>query len=258
MLPANWPKLLTFSLWIAAHVPLVGLVIVLCKRRLYKEFPCFFVYAFYEIASFILLMVMGWAHSVTGEQYAYAYYATLMLSVILRFGVIGEIAKDLFRESPLLKLTARRVLFGVQGLLLVIGILLAVYAPGDNSIRWIAGVSVINRGAAMIQSGLLFSLLLFSRFLGVSWHRHAFGIALGLGILTSVDVAIYALRAQLASNSLVPYLDLLRTGTYVVCILTWIGYLLLPELEPGPLTVVSSEEVETWSTELQHMLRPRQ
>ncbi|MGD0792904.1 MAG: hypothetical protein ABR920_14150 [Terriglobales bacterium] len=254
MLPLTWHRLLTLFLWISPHAILGVLVVILCKRRLYREFPCFFAYVLYEIAEFILMFALLSAPSVTEEQYAYAYYATLMLSVALRFGVIDEVSKDLFRDSQFLKVSAKRVLQCVTGLLLVMGVLLAVYAPGDNSARWIAGVSVVNRGAAMVQSGLLLSLLLFSRFLGLSWRRPAFGITLGLGALTSVDLAIYALRAEFSSDVWVPYLNLLITGTYLVCVSIWIGYLLAPELEPGPLTVVPHDEVETWNTELQRLL----
>jgi len=250
----NWHKVLSLFLWITPHVLLGVLAVVLCKRRLYREFPVFFAYVFYEIAEFILLFAL---YSVpgAGKQYAYAYCATLLLSIALRFGVIDEVSKDLFRESQFLKVSARRSLRCVTGLLLVMCVLLAVYAPGKNSTKWIAGVSVVNRGAAMVQCGLLLSLLLFSRFLGLSWRRPAFGIALGLGVLTSVDLAMFALRTAFASWVAVEFFNLLITGAYLVCVSIWIGYLLAPELEPASLTVVPHDEVETWNRELQHLLR---
>jgi hypothetical protein len=250
----NWHKVLSLFLWITPHVLLGVLAVVLCKRRLYREFPVFFAYVFYEIAEFILLFAL-YSIPGAGKQYAYAYCATLLLSVALRFGVIDEVSKDLFRESQFLKVSARRSLRCVTGLLLVMGVLLAVYAPGENSAKWIAGVSVVNRGAAMVQCGLLLSLLLFSRFLGLSWRRPAFGIALGLGVLTSVDLAMFALRTAFASWVAVEFFNLLITGAYLVCVSIWIGYLLAPELEPASLTVVSRDEVETWNRELQHFLK---
>ena len=249
----NWPRLLA---WISPHVLLGVLVVILCKRRLYRQFPCFFAYVLYEIAQFLLLFSLGSAPRVTEEQYRYAYSATLLLSIALRFGVIEEASRDFFRESQFLKVAARRSLQCVTGLLLVMGVLLAVYAPGNNSVRWYAGVFVVNRGAAMVQSGLLLALLLFSRFLGLSWRRPAFGIALGLGALTSADLAMFALRAAFTSGAAVEVLDLLITGAYLVCVSIWIGYLLAPELEPVTLTVVPDNEVETWNRELQQLLRP--
>jgi hypothetical protein len=255
MLALNWHKLLLLSLWISPHALLGIVAAIIWKRRLYHEFPCFFAYALYEIAKFVLMFALYSVPSVTGEQYACAYSATLLLSIALRFGVIEEVSRDLFRESQFLKAAAARSLLWVKGLLLVVGVLLAVYAPGDNSVRLTAGLSVVNRGVAMVQCGLLLSLLLFSRFLGLSWRRHAFGIALGLGILASVDLAVYAVHAEFTSERWTEFLNFLTTGTYLVCVSIWIAYLLAPELKPVSLTVIPNDEVETWNSELQQLLK---
>jgi len=255
VLPLSWHRSLSLLLWIAPHALLSVLAFVLCKHRLYRKHPVFFAYLVYEIAVFILLFGLYSVLGVTSKPYGYAYCATLMVSIALRFGVINEVAKDLFRESQFLQVSAPRSLQCVAVVLLAIGVLLAVYAPGDNSARWYAGIFVVNRGAAMIQSGLLLSLLLFSRFLGLSWRRPAFGIALGLGVLTSVDLAVHAIRAEFSSDVWVQYSDLLTTGTYLVCVSIWIGYLLAPELKPASVTVIPHDEVETWNKELQHFLK---
>jgi len=257
MLALNWHKVLSLFLLISPHVLLGVLAVILYKRRLYREFPVFFAYVLYEIAKFIPLFALYSVLGVTSKPYAYAYCATLLVSIALRFGVIDEVSKDLFRESQFLKVSARRSLQCLAGLLLAMGVVLAVYAPGSNSGRWYAGVFVVNRGAAMVQCGLLLALLLFSRFLGLSWRRPAFGVALGLGVLTSVDLAYSALRAEFTSRVGAEFLNLLVTGTYLVCVLTWIGYLLAPELKPASLTVVprDNDEVETWNRELQQLLK---
>jgi hypothetical protein len=257
MLPMNWHKVLSLFLLISPHVLLGVLAVILYRRRLYREFPCFFAYVLYEIAKFIPLFALYSVLGVTSKPYAYAYCATLLVSIALRFGVIDEVSKDLFRESQFLKVSARRSLQCLTGLLLAMGVVLAVYAPGSNSGRWYAGVFVVNRGAAMVQCGLLLALLLFSRFLGLSWRRPAFGVALGLGVLTSVDLAYSALRAEFTGRVGAEFLNLLVTGTYLVCVSTWIGYLLAPELKPASLTVVphDNDEVETWNRELQQLLK---
>jgi len=257
----TWHKALLLFLWISPHVLLGVVAVVLCKRRLYRKFPCFFAYVLYEIAQFIVLFASRAVLGASLEKYSYAFSATLLFSIALRFGMIDEVSKDLFRESQFLKVTARRSLLGVTGLLLVAAVLLAVYAPGDNSAKLYAGIFVVNRGAAMVQCGLLLSLLLFSRLLGLSWRRPAFGITLGLGILTSVDLAASALRAAFTSEAEVYSLDVLITGTYLVCVSIWIGYLLAPELDPASLTlvpqgaVIPHDEVETWNREFQQWLK---
>jgi hypothetical protein len=256
MLHLNWHKVLPLFLLISPHVLLGVLAAVLYKRRLYREFRCFFVYVVYEIAKFIPLFTLYFVLGVASKVYAYAYCATLMVSIALRFGVVDDVSRDLFRESSFLKGRALRSLRWVTGVLLVISILLAVYAPGDRKSGFVTGIFVINRGAAMVQCGLLLSLLLFSRFFGLSWRRPAFGIALGLAVLTSLDLAMFALRAELSNEAGKEILNLLITGTYLVCVLIWIGYLLAPEVEPvtSP-AVLPQDEVESWNTELQHLLK---
>jgi hypothetical protein len=252
----NWSSIFSLSLWILPHALLGVLTVFLYKRRLYREFPCFFVYVCYELAEFFFLFALRSAPSVTDEQYRYAYYATLALSVVLRFGVIEEVSRDLFREVSTLKVTGRRSLRVVQGLLLATGVLLAIYSPGNSTVRLIAGVSVLNRGLAMVQSGLLLFLLFFCGFLGLSWRRPVFGIALGLGLIASADLAIFAIRTEFNSSLWVPYLDHVRTGTYLICVSVWIGYVLAPEPKPAPYKVISDEELKTWNKEFQHLLRP--
>jgi hypothetical protein len=253
MLSTNWHALVALFLWISPHVLLGVLAVVLYKRGLYRDFPCFFAYVLYEIAEFVLMFTLYFR--ATASQYALAYYSTLTLSLILRFGVIDEVSKDLFRQSMFLKASARRSLQCVTGLLLVLGVLLAVYAPAENGVKWIAGMSSINRGVALVQCGLLLSLLIFSRFLGLSWHRPTFGIALGLGVLTSVDLAVRAVFSEFVRGVGSAYMDVLITGTYLVCVFVWIGYSLVPEIKPESVAVLPRVEVETWNTELQHLLR---
>jgi hypothetical protein len=252
----DWHKALLLFLWITPHLLLVVVAAVVCKRRLYREFPYFFAYVLCRIAVFILLFTLYAVYGVTGRQYAYAFSTTLLLIIALGFGVIDEVSKDLFSKSPFLKVAARRLLRCVTGLLLVMGVVLAVYAPGNNGVQWHAGISVINRGAAMVQCGLVLALLLLSRFLGLTWRRITFGITLGLGILASVDVAASALRAEFTSNTARELLNLLTTSTYLVCVSIWTGHLLAPELEPAASPTISPpDEVETWNTELHNLLR---
>jgi hypothetical protein len=256
MLAIDWHKMLSLFLWITPPVLLSVLAVVLCRRRLYREFPVFFAYVLYEIAGFVLLFALSSILGVTSKQYAYVFSAALLLGIALRFGVIDEVSKDLFRGSRFLRVSARRLLQCVAGLLLGVGVLLAIYAPGNNSVRWHAGVSVVNRGAVMVQCGLLLSLLLFSRFLGLSWRRPAFGIALGLGILTSVDLATSAIRVEFTSAVTRDFLNLLITAASLVCASIWIGYLWAPGREPAAsLMVIPHDEVDTWNTELQHLLK---
>jgi len=62
------------------------------------------------------------------EQYKYAYCATLLFSIVLRFGVIDEISKNLF-ANPFSEDGSERALQCVTVSLLVVGALLLSMHP---------------------------------------------------------------------------------------------------------------------------------
>jgi len=256
MLGPYWHKVLILFLWVTPHVLLAVAAAIIWKRRLDRQYPCFFAYVLFRIATFILLFTLYCIESVQGPHYKYAFAVTLLCIIALSFGVIDEVSGHLFRESHFLTVSARRLLQCIACLLLAVGAVLAVYAPGNNTVWWQAGITAINRGAAMVQCGLLLSLSLLSRFLGLSWRRPAFGITLGLGILASVDLAASALRTEFTSDAVRDFLNLLTMGTYLVCVLIWVRYLVATETEPAPPPppVLPHNEVEIWNKALQQFL----
>jgi len=243
-------------LWISPHLLLAIVAFLIYKRRVYREFPFFLLYALYEIGAFVLLYALNSISSVTAKQYTYAFMATLAISIALRFGVIKEVSEDLFREHSALRATARQSLRWSKVLLALIGIACAAFAPGEDGLGLMGGLAVINRGVAIIQSGLLVFLLVFARWFGLSWRGYAFGIAIGLGVLSSADLATSAIRAQIAGEQWSGVLNLLTTGSYLICALIWLGYILAPERKHSVTANVSVDEVDEWNRELQRWLRP--
>jgi len=172
----------------------------------------------------------------------------------LRFGVISEVSDDLFRERQFLKEAARGTLRWTKALLALTGIACAIFAPGEDGVRLISRLAVLNRGVGIAQCGLLLFLMCFSRLLGLSWRGFAFGIALGIGVLSSVDIATYAIRAQMLDEGWSRTLNLLTTGSYLICCLIWLGYILAPERKSSVVANVSGNEVDSWNRELQRWL----
>jgi hypothetical protein len=250
----DWHRLLSFCLWISPHVLLAVVAILICRRRLYREFPVFLVYTLYELVEFIVLFALVSFPSITGQQYKYVFVATLVLSIALRFGLIEEVVENLFRDHQFLKTLPKRQLRWLKIALAAAALLFAAYAPASGD-RLLGGLFMASRGVAMIQSGLLLFLLCFSRFLGLSRRNYAFGIAVGLGILATADLAIFALRAELA-ESWTPLLNTVTAGSYLACVLVWMGYLLAPERQPALLSSVSAKDLKDWNSELQQLLRP--
>jgi hypothetical protein len=249
----RWYNFVLFYLWIAPHLLLAVMGVLLLKRRLYTSFPMFFLYTWYELAEFILLFAIRVIGNNQRTLYSHVFIVTLGISTALRFGVIQEIFNNVFREHGQVDALARVSLRWTTGFLLAAAVLCAIVSgpiPGGL----IAGVAWIARGVAIVQCGLVLFLFLFSSLFGLSLRSYVFGIALGFGILSSVELANAAIGTGQVTESMARALNLLSTGGYHVVVLLWLGYLVAPErklLQPSDVPV---DELDRWNRELERFL----
>jgi hypothetical protein len=247
----HWYKFLFMYLWIAPHVLLAVVAVLVWRRRLHTIFPVFAVYVWYEIAEFVLLFTIAETSLRQGAWYVRVYLVTLAISTALRFGVLQEIFNHEFREHGQLDVLARVSLRWATGFLLAVAVVGAILAPGQTSGSLIAGAAWIGRGVGIVQCGLVIFLILFSGLIGLSLHSYFFGIALGFGVLSSVELANWAMHMGELSESTARALNLLPTGGYHVAVLLWFGYLFAPArniLQPGDVPLAA---IDQWSTELE-------
>jgi hypothetical protein len=247
---AAWHKYLLDYLWIAPHALLAAVAVVVFARRLHRDFPIFFLYTLYETIEFVLLYAVASLNPPHKILYRYLFVTTLAGSTALRFGIIQEIFNHEFSKYPRLESLATVSMRWLTGLLVVAGIILAVYSPGTVSDNLMAGIALLSRSVAIIQAGVLLFLLLFSRTFGLSWRSYTFGIALGFAVFASTELAVWAVRLTDLTEHAKDLLDLLPTGSYHVSVLVWLGYLLKAEtpVETEPHRV---PELDQWSGELE-------
>ncbi len=247
-------RFLLYYLWIAPHVVLAVVAVLLLIRRLYTRFPVFFLYTWYEVVEFVLLFAITVIGHNQGALYARVFLITFVISTALRFGVLQEIFNNVFREHGQVDALARVSLRWTTGLLLAGAVLCAIFASGQTADNLTAGLAWVGRGVAIIQCGLVLFLLLFSRLFGLSLQSYVFGIALGFGILSSVDLANWAMHTRELTESMASALDLLPTGGYHVVVLLWLGYLVAPERKLLQLRDVPVDELDRWNRELERFL----
>jgi len=249
-------SLLWHYLWLAPLALQVVIVTTMIRRKLCQEFPMFLVYTIFQVVLNATLFVLDHAPSVTAYQYRYAEWVDEVGSIVLRFAVIQEVFSVVFRSYPALKELGTLVFRWTIAVLVLVAVAVAAYGAGGYGPGLLSGLALLDRAVAIVQCGLLLFLFLFSSYFGLSWRHYVFGIALGLGVFSSMQLATAAVQAEM--GLLVPgseVLDFIVMGTYHCSVLIWLFYLLVPERARGTARRVPSHNLEEWNNALQRLLQ---
>jgi len=237
-------------MWVAHGVMELVLAGIMLKRKLHRQFPVFFIYILSQIVPFAILFPLYRSGPAHYDAYFYTYWVSAAISLAIGFKVIHEILLSVLRPYHALKDLAT-ILFEWAALvmLLVALVVAASSTPAMNSPLTQAVVTA-QRCVRVVQCGLILFLLVFSKYLGISWRQHSLGIALGFGGYASVELTTVALCAsgQIHPNTM----HTLETSAYLLAILTWIGYAMLkaPEREDSG-RLLTSQRWEQGLTDLQ-------
>jgi hypothetical protein len=247
--------LLYYYLWIAPHALQVALAVVMLRRKLVREFPAFFLYTLFEVLQFSVLIALSRIDAVSAEQYSALWMAGETISIVLRFAVVREIFSNVFRSYPTLNTFGTLLFRWATAVLVLVAVALVAYTSGNEMDRFTLTITVMGRAVSIVQCGLLVLLLLLSRFLSFTWRSYAFGIALGLGLFASLQLAITAIRAEVGITVATDLFALLSMASYHCCVLFWLVTLLLPEKATSRVMGVPTHNLEHWNDALERLLR---
>ena len=241
-------------LWIAPHVFQAVIATLMIRRGLSHQFPIFLSYLAFELAQNAVLVISYLLPKDSVEAYTHVYVAGMIGSITLRFGILYEIFRQVFRAYPGVEELGKTILRWGGAILLLVGVGVAASAPANNGSPIMAGLRIANLAVSVVQSGLLVLLFLFSSSLGLSLRSFVFGIAAGMGLFSTMDLATTAVRAVLPETIVAHTVDIVTMATYHVCVLVWLFYLLLPAPEIGLFKALSETNLDRWNAELERLL----
>ena len=211
-------------------------------RQLYRDYPFFFAYTIEQLLRFLVLFYCY--HWSSGGTYRHAYFGLNAVEAVLQLGVISELFFHVFRPYAGITRLASALLRWAAVVLLLIAVLLAGFTTGSDSDLVLAAFFAMERSLQVVQGGLLFLLFVLVSALGLRWRQPSFGIALGFGIFTSVNLATYSLRVQLGMTSH-DVLSLISSAGYNCAVLAWLVSLYARE----PLLRKFNHHIPTWDLE---------
>ncbi|MDP9159577.1 MAG: hypothetical protein M3O09_05035 [Acidobacteriota bacterium] len=212
---------LQLVLWVSQ--PLLQLLVMgtMIQRKLHGKFPVFFAYIISQIAAFAITFPL---HKWGGYQlYFYGYWICETISLVICFMVIHEIFVDVFRVYHTLR-DLGSVLFKWAALVMLLVAAVVMAASPVSKDPLLPSIMTLQRCIQVIQCGLILFLLVFCRYLGVSWRQHSFGISLGFGGAAGLELMMVALFASGQVK-----LSAMNTANMFACnvsIVVWLGYML--------------------------------
>jgi hypothetical protein len=218
------------TLWLAAQVLQLGVLVCMYRRRIQNYYPAFFYYIVLEVVSdpFLTLAQGRWPYT-----YYFGYWATVCLTATLSFFVLQEVFRDAFRPFEALRdLGAILFRWAALVLLLVAGMsaIAAFNAPSDvKHIDDITGtILLVDRNIRIMLCGLVFFLLMFSEYLGISRRHLLFGVAVGFGFFSAMHMLV---TTAVAHHTVLTRTALasINSGAYLVACVIWLYYVANPK-----------------------------
>lgn len=238
------------GLWIAHPVLQLGVAGIFYWRKLHRQFPIFFFYLLFQVLNFCIVFPAYRYGSY--PQYFYSYWGLQAVSLGLGFKIIHEIFLDVFRPYHALK-DLGSVLFKWAALvMMLVAIVVAAASPTTQQGPIVQAVVTVQRCVRVSQCGLILFLLVFSKYLGVSWRQHSFGISLGFGSFAGAELLMIALNASgNASEVTVAEVNMIA---YNAAVLLWLGYAYIKSsARENPANLLMSQR---WNQSLGDMHSP--
>jgi hypothetical protein len=202
---------------------MTAIAVSMYRRGLHREFPYFFNYVVFQILSFAVEFPLR--HS---PLHFWVSWTTTGLSAAVSFAVLLEIFRDAFRPYEALRDLSVILFRWCALVVLLVAGMWAVASWRVNEIDNITnGILLVGRCVRMMQCGLVFFMLLFSEYLGISRRNVVFGIAIGFGFYAAVNMLV---MTALTHHTVVskPTLNAINSSAYVAAMLVWLAYTALP------------------------------
>jgi hypothetical protein len=245
-------NVLVYAFWVVLPVLHGSIGYRMWTGRLYREYPLFFAYVINQLIRFGILFYcyqLG-----IRDVYRLAYSSCEVVDLGLKFAVICELFSHVFRPYEGIRELGTILLRWASVILLLIASIVAAITSGSDSDRFLSGFFALERSVEIVQGGLLFLLFVLSSGLALPWERTTLGIALGFGVLTSIDLAAFSLRAQLGEASQ-DILSLIASAGYDCAVGIWLITLYVRKPARQLDHQLPHWDVESWNRALLELLR---
>jgi hypothetical protein len=247
------PVYISYVIWVAGGLGNAIALWLMFRRRLLRAFPFFFSYLTFHIIEGALSVFFYRHFGRYSWAYLYEWWAAQAIGIGVRFGIIWEIFSHVFRPYEGLRHAGTVGFRWAAVLLLAAAIIAAIAGPSHEPDFALKGAVVLERSLDVVQCGLLVLLLLFASYFALTWRNYVFGIALGFGVIATLELLAAALATQFRHFSDM-ILNSLPRIAYAGATIIWVVYLAQREPSRLELKALPQHDLEKWNQELLELL----
>lgn len=241
-------------LFVAPHVLLIPVAIVMFRKGLHRQFPVFFSYLAYELVQFCvfypivtrLLILPMWLYLDLDWLFRAG-------DIVFHLGILQELFESPVKHNDSLRQTSARILKWVTGALVVMAsafIGFQYYTQSHRLPRSYAEIEALNIATCF----LLVFVFLWHRFLGLRMSTFAFGIALGLGLISSLDPLFQTWKDSIfMERAFIP--DFLQMGAFHCSVLVWLYYAFAREKVTSQSNAAPLAEIRESAADMGRIIR---
>lgn len=203
-----------------------ALVILLIRKRIYREFPLFCIYLGWILAA--ALAATFAASRLEPNLYNHLYFISSVLDAILMFSVLVEMTMSVLK--PVKDMLPRWTIIAVVALIGLISVFVWHVAapPGIAKLSKISQYIIhFDISSSMLRIIFFVSLAALSQLLSLGWRDRVVQISSGLGFFSLVSLGVTFLHMNLGvggerQNSLYHLLDGLVVVAYISSMIYWL------------------------------------
>ena len=249
------PTVVSYAIWVFGGVGTLVAVVLCYRRGILRAFPFFSAYLGFHIIEMVTAFAILNLFGRSSWAYFYQYWIVQAIGLGLRFAVIYEIFSHVLRPYEGLRRGSTLVFRWVGVFLILGGIGVALAGPSNEPVWAVRGALVIQRSIDVVQCGLLGLLFLAASYFALTWRNYVFGIALGFGVIATLELLASAIAAQSSPVVSGVILNSLPRVAYVIGTMIWVAYLALPEPSRLELKLLPQHDLEKWNQELLQLLQ---
>jgi len=194
------------------------------KTDPYHEYLMFFAYTLFVGLRTVLLMAMRRYIGLGSAAYFIAYCVTMLGDTAFALLIIREVYANILYGYDGLRVLSAMIFRWTWMLLVLVTIIAACGVPDGDTNPLFAAMTVFDRGAMMVEFALIILLFVLAKTLSLGWRTCVFGIAAGMCLLCSLDLAALALRVPYVEGATLVY-SAFRSICCICGLAIWTVYL---------------------------------